>query len=41
MHVKEGADVSRWEGKDGVVVLYLYILRRKGPAGAGRCEGGI
>ena len=32
IHMKEGAGGSQWEGKDGVVVLYIYIFQRKGPA---------
>ena len=35
MHIlKEGASESRWEGKDSVVILYIY--RRKGPVGGER-----
>jgi len=41
MHMKEGAGRSRWQGKDNVVVLYVCVLWRKGPAGAGRCEDGV
>ena len=38
--LKEGAGESRWEGEDGVVVLYTYISK-EGAAGAGRCEDGV
>jgi len=27
MHMKEGVGGSRWEGEDGVVILYIYITK--------------
>jgi len=28
MHMKEGADESRWEGEDDIVILYIYFEER-------------
>ena len=31
MHIlKERADRSQWEGKDGVIILYIYIYKGRG-----------